>query len=90
MLTSSAQIQTQNSQRIMNRLCKHWGHKLPVALTAHQGEIELPLGICRLHCTDILTVKLESDVAQMPRLQEVVADHLVRMAGKEKLVIEWA
>ncbi|MGO1500623.1 MAG: DUF2218 domain-containing protein [Marinobacter sp.] len=39
---------------------------------------------------DILTVELGSDTAQMPRLQEVVADHLVRMAGKEKLVIEWA
>lgn len=89
MLTSSARIQTQNAQRLMNRLCKHWGHKFPVSLDAQQGQIELPLGVCRLHCADTLTVELTSDAAQMPTLQQVVTDHLQRMAGKETLGIEW-
>lgn len=89
MLTSSATIQTQNPQRIMNRLCKHWAHKLPVTLSSDQGEIELPIGICQMQCTDVLTVTLESDNAQLPRLQQVVSDHLLRMASKETLVIEW-
>ncbi|WLP93615.1 DUF2218 domain-containing protein [Psychrobacter sp. M13] len=86
---SSATILTQSPQRIMNRLCKHWAHKLPVTLSPDQGEIELPMGICRLHCTDLLTVELSSDTEQMARLQEVVSDHLLRMAGKETLIIEW-
>ena len=89
MLTSSAQVQTQTPQRLMNRLCKHWGHKFPVTLDEQQGVIELPLGVCRLHCADTLTVELESDSVQMSRLQQVVADHLQRMAGKETLAIEW-
>lgn len=89
MLTSSAHIQTQDPQRLMNRLCKHWGHKLPVTLEAQQAEIELPPGVCRMHCADALTVELKSDAAQMPKLQQVVADHLQRMAAKESLVIEW-
>ena len=87
--SSSAIIQTQNSQRIMNRLCKHWAHKLPVTLSLDQGVVELPIGICRLYCTDLLTVELSSDSEQMPKLKEVVSDHLLRMAGKETLVIEW-
>lgn len=89
MLTSIAHVQTQSPQRLMNRLCKHWGHKLPVTLSAQQGEIELPMGVCRLHCTDMLTVELESDAVQMPTLQQIVTDHLQRMAGKEELAIEW-
>ena len=47
MLTSSATIQTQNPQQIMNRLCKHWAHKLPVTLSSDKGEIELPMGVVR-------------------------------------------
>ena len=89
MLTSSATIQTQNPQQIMNRLCKHWAHKLPVTLSVDQGVIELPMGICQMHCTDVLTVTLKSETEQMSKLQEVVSDHLLRMAGKETLIIEW-
>ena len=90
MLTSSATIQTQNPQQIMNRLCKHWAHKLPVTLSSDKGEIELPMGVCQMYCTDLLIVTLESDAEQLPKLQQVVSDHLLRMAGKETLVIEWA
>ena len=90
MLTSKAQIQTSAPERLMTRLCKHWSHKLPVNLGEKQAEIELPAGICRLYCSEILTVELESDHEQMPVLQQVVADHLIRMAGKEEqLVISW-
>ena len=90
MLTSSATIQTQNPQQIMNRLCKHWAHKLPVTLSSDKGEIELPIGVCQMYCTDLLIVTLKSDAEQLPKLQQVVSDHLLRMAGKETLVIEWA
>ena len=73
----------------MKRLCKHWGHKLPVELSEQQGSIELPLGICHMLCTDILQVELHSDVEQISQLQQVVADHLRRMASSEELVIDW-
>lgn len=86
---SSATIQTQDPQRIMNRLCKHWAHKLPVTQSSDQGVIELLMGICQMHCTDVLTVTLKSETEQMSKLQEVVSDHLLRMAGKETLIIEW-
>lgn len=86
---SRAAIQTQHPERLMKRLCKHWGHKFPVELNEQQGSIELPLGICRMFCTDILQVELHSDAEQMPKFQQVVADHLVRMASSEELVINW-
>lgn len=89
MMTSSARIQTQAPARLMTRLCKHWGHKFPVSLDEQRGEIELPAGVCRLYCTEVLTVELDSDSEQMPFLQQVVTDHLIRMAGKEELAIQW-
>lgn len=89
MLTSIATIQVQQPERLMKRLCKHWGHKFPVELGEQQGSIDLPLGICRMRCTDILWVELQSDAEQMLTLQQVVADHLRRMASSEELVINW-
>ena len=89
MLTSSAVIQTQQAERLISRLCKHWGHKFPVTHDEHQGEIELPMGICRLQGGATLRVELAGDAEQMPTFQQVVADHLQRMAGKEELVVEW-
>ena len=87
--TSTAMIQTDQPQRLMKRLCKHWGHKFAVELDGQQGTIELPMGICRMLCTDILRVELEGEAEQMPVFQQVVADHLQRMASAEDLVIEW-
>ena len=88
-LTSTAAIHMLQPERLMKRLCKHWGHKFPVELSEQQGSIELPLGICRMLCTDILQVELHSDVEQISQLQQVVADHLRRMASSEELVIDW-
>jgi len=89
MMTSTADIQTQQAQRLISRLCKHWGHKFPIRHNDQQAEIELPLGVCRLRGGSVLRAELEGDAAQMPTFQQVVADHLQRMAGKEDLVVEW-
>ena len=88
-LTAIATIQTQQPERVMKRLCKHWGHKFPVELGEQQSSIELPMGVCRMLCTDILRVELQGDAEQMATFQQVVADHLRRMASSEELVIEW-
>ena len=88
-LTSTAAIRTEQPERLMQRLCKHWGHKFPVEQGNGQGSIELPMGICRMACMDMLQVQLHGDAEQMARFQQVVADPLQRMAGRETLVIEW-
>lgn len=84
-----AVIHSEQPARLMNRLGKHWGHKFPVETSEQESTITLPLGICRMFCTDILRVELHSDVQQMPTLQQVVTDHLRRMAGSQELSIEW-
>lgn len=73
----------------MTRLCRHWGHKFPVTSGKEDSEIQLSMGVCRMRCNEALVVELEGDAERIQRLQQVVADHLHRMASKETLVIEW-
>jgi len=91
MLVSTALIATDNPQRLITRLCKHWSHKFPVNYDEHQGEIQLPLGRCALKVQEAgLQVRLEAEEeGQIQRLQEVVAEHLERMASGQTLVFNW-
>ena len=89
MMIAYADIHTEQPERLMKRLGKHWGHKFPVETGEQESTITLPLGICHMFSTDILRVELRSDEQQMSTFQEVVADHLRRMASSEQLVIEW-
>lgn len=89
MATSNSTIETDNPSRLMTRLCKHWQHKFEVEADETRSAIHLPLGVCRMHCDAQLHVALEGDDEQMERFQQVVADHLHRMASRETLAIEW-
>lgn len=90
MLISTAKIATTNPQRIMNRLSKHWAHKFSVQLEENSSFIPLSIGNCSLQCEEeLLEVKLTATAENLDRLQEVVADHLCRMASKEELIINW-
>lgn len=89
MITTNALIQTNQAERLILRLCKHWGHKFPVQHSERYGEIALPMGTCRLSAENELKVELEGEAAQMERFQQVVAEHLQRMAAKEALAIQW-
>ena len=88
---ATAMVAVENSSRLINRLCKHWGHKFPVQHDQQKGEIELPIGNCRLQVADGgLQVVLEAeDPEQLQKLQQVVADHLERMATGETLSFTW-
>lgn len=88
-MKSMARIETEQAERLIIRLCKHWGHKFPVRQGERWGEIDLPRGTCRLRANTVLSVELEGEAEEMPRLQEVVAEHLQRFARKEELVIRW-
>lgn len=90
-LQAQANIATENPQRIMKRLSKHWAHKLEVKLEESSSLIELPMGTCLLNCAEqSLKVELTASSAEdMATMQRVVADHLVRMAAPKELVISW-
>ena len=91
MQTSEAHVVTVHGDRYIQQLAKHWGHKFPVEATGRGTVIDLPLGRCTLDAAgDRLHVALTGRPdADMPRFQQVVAEHLQRFGFRETLVFDW-
>ncbi|WP_280539664.1 DUF2218 domain-containing protein [Chromohalobacter sp. 11-W] len=91
MPVSHAVVATTSGSRYINRLCKHWQHKLDVSHDEHQGRVTFDDGVCHMRAeTDALHLQLTAeDAATRERLEEVVTVHLKRMASREELDIVW-
>lgn len=88
---SRAEISTDSGAELINRLCKHWAHELPVENDGKQGRVEFEAGVCLMVADDNqLNVAIEAlDEASLDQLESVVDSHLERMSGKEDLAIVW-
>ncbi|WP_447530091.1 DUF2218 domain-containing protein [Vreelandella sp. TE19] len=89
---SRAEMATESGERLINRLCKHWSHKLEVEYTAQDAKIVFPEGgTCLMHAeADKLAVSIETlDEATLDKLEGVVQNHLERMVKDETLEIVW-
>ncbi len=90
MSQSIAEAPTTHAARYMTQLCKHWGHKFPVSFDQENGRVELPSGPLTMHAEpDRLKLVLEADPASLPRMQNVVEEHLRRFAFREALDFTW-
>lgn len=50
----------------------------------------MPFGICTLQADDgLLTMTVESETADIPRLEKVIGDHLARFAFRENPSLVW-
>lgn len=91
MSKSTAIVATAHASRYLQQLCKHWAHKFAVEFTPEHGRIDL--GENRLVILDAgaekLTATVETTEENLSRLEEVVANHIVRFAFREELVFDW-
>jgi len=88
MAATTTRIATTNGRRYMIQLCKHWAHKFAVTQEGDQGVVPFAEDCrCLLAADDTgLGITIEADDAgTLPRLQEVVIDHLKRFAFREEL-----
>ena len=88
---SRVEIVTPSAERLINRLCKHWAHKLEVEHTAQEARIVFANGTCLMHAEPArLLVSIEAlEEKHLDELEGVVESHLVRMANNEALEIVW-
>lgn len=88
---SRAEIATESGARLMNRLCKHWAHKLEVEQGEEESRVVFEDGSCVMRAEpDKLVVAIEAlEEESLDRLEGVVDSHLQRMAGDEELTIVW-
>ena len=95
-LAAEARVPTKSARRYLGQLCKHFEHKLPATYAEHyeSGRIEFSVGVCELEADDaqgVLTMRLHAaHEADLARLEDVVARHLVRFAFRETLDLTWS
>lgn len=88
---SRAEIATESGDKLINRLCKHWAHKLEVEQGEETSRVTFDNGSCLMQAEPgKLRIAVEAlDEEGLDQLEGVVASHLERMAGKEPLEIVW-
>ena len=87
-MKSTTLIQTTDAKRIAKRLTNHWKHKFEVIETEQDFKILLPTAVITLTPQpENLDVIIKSDDENHDRLEQVVLDHINRMAQQEFKVI---
>lgn len=88
-MNSTTQIITQEGKRISKRLINHWKHKFEVAETETDSKIFMPTATVTLTPQQqYLSVLIENQQDDVQHLEQVVIDHLNRMAQQE-FNVEW-
>ena len=87
----NAKVTTEESGRLINRLCKHFSHKIKAEWTESEGLLTFSIGQCQLSDRDdhlFLACSATSE-SELQELGEVVASHLIRFAGAEVNEVQW-
>ena len=90
-MTTEAIVKTEFGALYLKKLCRHFAHKIPATISGSQGRIEFPFGPCRINVNDEqmhLHIEVD-DAAEMDRAEQVVAEHLIRMANKDEPTVKW-
>lgn len=89
---TSAKVVTLSGSKYLQQLCKHWSHKFAVEFDAEQGRIPFSDDqLITLQAQDdhLLVTITAGNPEDLPRLETVLANHLVRFAFREELVFDW-
>ena len=92
-MRSSSTIVTENGQRYMAQLCKHFAHRVPAILGEREGKISFDSGEVHLRASPAtLMIRAEAGAKDaLTRLEGVVESHLKRFAFREPdLAVEWS
>lgn len=91
-MQASTSFTTENAERYLGTLCKHFGHKVPVEIEAGSGRIEFPFGQCVMHAdkNGLSLVAKADDQSQLDKTIQVISSHLERFAFRERPNLKWA
>jgi hypothetical protein len=91
MPTATAHVAIATPARYMNRLAKHFEHRVAVERAEQTASIAFPDAPCSLAASDThLDLRVESASAEtLARLQEVVSRHLRQVASQETFNVDW-
>lgn len=75
----------------MNRLAKHFEHRVAVERHPRNAHVAFPDAPCAMQASDThLDIRIEAqDAATLTRIQDVVTKHLKQVASQETFDVEW-
>jgi len=87
-----AHVAIPNPSRYMNRLVKHFEHRVAVNRHESSASVEFPGAPCTMQASDThLDIRIDADdSATLMRIQEVVTKHLKQVASQEAFDVEWS
>lgn len=93
MYSSSAEIRSNNPQRVLKMLCNHWRHRFQID-NKHEGHARINLddkGIAEFVVSgEMLCATASHDSEEnLPALLVAIENHLQRFAKDETLVFDW-
>ena len=90
-MISNSTVKTAFGEPYLKRLCRHFAHKIPASIDGQTGTIEFPFGLCRIDVDDEeMRIQVQVDDSDnLEKAEKVIADHLVRMANRDKPVVVW-
>ncbi|PSF05227.1 DUF2218 domain-containing protein [Marinobacter fuscus] len=86
-----AEVSTVDASRLINRLCKHFRHKIDARWDETEGFLTFAMGSCKLTARDS-TLEMSCQAgseAERDQVGDIVATHLVRFAGGEVEQVTW-
>jgi uncharacterized protein len=89
---ATAHVAMADPPRYMNRLAKHFEHRVAVERQERSASVAFPNAPCSMQASDMfLDIRIEAqDAATLTRLQEVVTKHLKQVASQETFEVEWS
>ncbi len=86
-----ADVSTAHASRYLQQLCKHWSHRFQVEFNPTHGIVHLNGAACTFDAeAERLSLVLEGEDRQaLPRLCNVVSEHLKRVAHREEIDVQW-
>jgi len=85
MLEATTRFPTENGQKYLTQLCKHFAHKIEVDHSDGSGQLRFSCGTGYLEADpDALRIRVEaSDDMQLAETKSVIESHLLRFAFRE-------
>jgi hypothetical protein len=91
-VSRKAIVETSDGSRYINKLCKHFTHRVPAQWSEHQGLVNFAMGTCDMlddgqSLSFVCKAENESDLNE---IIETIQSHFDRFALKDQLIIkEW-
>ncbi len=87
----TAIAETHQAQRFLNRLCKHFSHKVDVKWENHLGFIKFSMGVCYLEARDTnLHFRCEANnKTDLSEIIDTIDSHFKRFSGDEGTAMSW-